>query len=270
MRLIALALALVPVFSLAAPQRFEASTFGSLTVEPDGRVSEVTLDARLKPPFRSAFEDAIRRWQFQPIVQDGHPIRAVGHMSLTLFLETDRSADSVRAGFERVDFVDAPEDQRMSRAEMHEQGLRLRPPQYPVGVAMAGVGGELMMLVEVDEQGEVLRAEPQSASLFVSSDSRPSAVEDAYEQLAKATRRAAMRWKLPNLEERTALVPVVFSAPGQTSDFWRPIYDVAIVPQPWMLTAGEACQLTASGERESERLRLVQPVEGTEVARSGG
>jgi hypothetical protein len=236
---LAAALALLlsaPVPARAVLERFEAEARGTLTIEPDGRVSEVSLSEALKPPLRALYEDAIRAWTFQPVEVDGQVVRALGHMRLDLYMEIRGSA-LVSAGITKVDFVDPPSGATGPRPGER----RLTPPRYPPSLAARGMGGRVELLVETDAAGRVTRVATRGGVLHARAEgAEPGAVRRAFAELAEASERAAKRWTVTGCEGRCTL-PIHYQ----------------------VLAEG-------AGERFSTRFRLNGPAEGIELFREEG
>ena len=67
---------LEPEYPAAARQfRVSGEVVADFTVGLDGKVEQVTI-ARGSPMFNAAVITAVKRWSFNPFVQDGHPTRA--------------------------------------------------------------------------------------------------------------------------------------------------------------------------------------------------
>lgn len=247
-------------------ERLEAQAQGTLTIEPDGRVSAVELPEALKPPLRELFEGAIRAWTFQPVEVDGRIVRAVGHMSLDLYIQI-RGDDLLSAGIERVQFVDPPVSGEAPRPE----GLSMRPPRYPQSLATRGIGGRVLLQLETDAEGRVQRVATREGALFARLEgAKPGDVERAFAELAEASERAAQRWVLPNCPT-SCLVPVTFTfSRTRTPAFWQPVIEVAHVPAPWVLDGGVPVVLSAGGSAPSARFRPLSPVDNIEIVRQEG
>lgn len=260
---IALALASSLPTSAAASEppvrRLEAEALGTLTIEADGSVSEATLPDALDPALAEAFGDAIRRWRFEPIVMDGEPVRALGHMELLLAVEFQEQR-LVGASIDRVVFTDPPKE----ALPVDVSGFNLRPPVYPEGLAFRGVGGEVMLMVETDGEGRVERVAPVSGVLYASVDRRgESEAASAFKELARASVRAASTWRIDGCLASRCSVPVRFFPPGMSPDaFWRPAHRVPVVPQPWTQGVGTVA-LGVGGTAPSARFKPTMTLDGS-------
>ncbi|MCZ8115786.1 energy transducer TonB [Silanimonas sp.] len=262
----ALALALAPSAPAWAAgsglqtDRLEAEARGTLTIEPDGRVSDVTLPEALDPALAEAFGGAIRRWRFEPIVLDGRAVRAQGHMELRLSVEF-QDQRLVGAGIERVVFTDPPV--AGVPVPVDAEGFNLRPPRYPEDLAIRGVGGEVMLMVETDGDGRVERVAAVSGQLYASVDRRgESEARSAFKELARESVRAASTWRIDGCRASRCSVPVHFFPPGLSPNaFWRPAYRVPVVPEPWTQGDGDIA-LGVGGTAPSARFKPTTPVDG--------
>lgn len=265
----ALALALAAGVAAAGTgkplERLEAEAAGTLTIEPDGRVSAVTLPVALEAPLRGLYEEAIKAWTFEPVEVDGRIVRAVGHMSLDLYIEF-RGDDLVAAGIERVQFVDGP-----SNETPRPKGLSMPPPRYPESLALRGISGRVLLQLQTDAEGRVQRVATREGTIFARRKGATSGdVERAFAEFAKASERAARHWVVPNCSGG-CVVPVTYRfGSSRRPSFWQPVIDVAHVPPPWVLDGDAPVALTAAGRAPSERIRLRDPVENLELVRTGG
>lgn len=240
-------------------ERLEAEAHGTLTIEPDGRVSEVTLPDALEEPLRGVFVDAIKAWTFEPVTVDGRVVRAVAHMELGLYLSL-RGKALTGAGIERVVFIDPPATAESTRRE----GLSMRPPRYPQSLAARGIGGRVLLQVQTDSSGRVQRVATRDGALFAFRDgATEQSIRTAFEELAEASERAARRWTVPGCID-SCVVPIIYSV-GARSSFWRPVLDVPFVPEPWVLDGDAPTALTASGAAPSQRFRPTKAIEGVDL-----
>ena len=241
--------------------RLEAEAFGTLTIEPDGRVSDVTLPKALDAALVEAFAGAIRGWRFEPIVIDGKAVRALGHMELRLAVEFQEKR-LVGASIDRVVFTDPPAAAVPVPADASV--FSLRPPRYPEGLAIRGVGGEVMLMVETDGEGRVERAAPVSGLLYASVERRDeSEAASAFKELARASVRAASTWRIAGCVATQCTVPVRFFPPGLPPEaFWRPAHRVPVVAEPWT-QGGSTLALGVGGSAPSPRFKPTTATSGS-------
>jgi hypothetical protein len=251
-----LLLAAVTAHAGEQPQRYEAVADGTLIIEPDGRVGEVTLPDELEEPLRSKYLAQIRAWKFRPIVENGSPVRARAHLVARLFIQEQADSDGMLAGIADVQFVDPP-------VEGDTKHSKLVPPVYPRSLLARRIGGVVVLAVETDADGKVERVAPHRGALFVPRNAiRPRNAADSFAQLVRASERAVLQWTLPDCKG-VCEVPIRYTI-GRSSEspFWLPVLDVPVTPAPWMPTDGDARQLTASGLAPSTRFELLSPIDG--------
>ncbi|GIX38563.1 MAG: hypothetical protein KatS3mg127_1802 [Silanimonas sp.] len=264
---LALALPLPAATRDAAPvERLEAEAVGSLVIEPDGSVGEVTLPPELKPPIRSLYEEAIRGWTFQPIEVDGTVVRAVGHMRLDLYMDI-QGTRLLSAGISQVDFIDPPVPG--APPVRPPAGLKMSAPRYPQSLAARGIGGQVRLQLETDATGRVQRVATRDGVLYARAEgAERDNTRRAFDELAEAAERAARRWVVPNCPGR-CVVPVRFSV-SRTPSFWKPVISVAHVPPPWVLEGDTPQALSANGDPYSKRIQPLGPTRDIVLFREEG
>ncbi|PRH82590.1 hypothetical protein [Arenimonas caeni] len=265
MRTILLACLLLagPAATASEQSHFRATVKGELTIGTDGGVLEVRFDdaAWMKPPVREGYEDQIRSWRFEPILEDGKAVNAIGRMSLQLSAMRDDEAGRAEFRIDRAYFLD-PEPADGAAGE-DRAGL-LRPPVYPADAARAGVGAFVGMVVRLDADG--LPEQVAMEKLAFSGVEPRSHGRRLATQFEKATLAAARSWRFPGYEAGQVLrVPVTYSPPRfpAQSAGWVQVFPTVREVPAWVLAehgARQPVELAASGERGSERLRLLTPL----------
>lgn len=246
------------------PLRYEIDASGTLTIEPDGRVSEVDLE--MKPAVREAYRRAIKGWTFDPVEVDGRVVRAKAHFRLVGFgLPIDGSRE-VQLGVEHVWFLDPPQVREAASSPLQP----LRPPTYPSNAAQAAFGATVELLLKIAQDGSVADAGVASLSLDAWQIESRRRAEDFAESFAERALRAARDWSFAGHPDATpggtVIVPVTFHPPQRPLDGWRPQIPVDVTLLPWMVAAQqEAVAMTASGAASSSRFKLVDDVAGTTI-----
>lgn len=248
-----LLLAFASCAALAAPAEvFTATVRGSLTVGPDGRVVDVALvdAAELGESTIAGVEQLVRSWQFEPIVENGAPVSARGSMILSLIAETDAATGDTTLGLRNAWFIDP-----------QELGSRRAPPtmprpRYPMRALQQGAGAELMLLLELADDGSVVRVETEQVALLgapVGPDS-----DRHVRDFVRVTEDAAAEWRLPESAGRTVRIPVRFSS---WRGGWEPLRTYTWTPDPWVLVklAERVAVESLNGSGEASRLRLAEP-----------
>jgi hypothetical protein len=245
--------------------RFVITSEGSLVVEPDGRVSNVKLD--MPSSTREAYRQAISRWTFEPMRVNGEPVRAEARFTLSANGTAIPGTDQMQLAIENVWFrestsLEGGEEHRPERARTH-------PPRYPSQAALAGYGGTVYVIVQLNGEGEVLEAGAASVSLSRSSIRNERQAESMARLLVNASVSAAREWVVADpdaIASGAAVIPVTFHPPQQSFGGWKPQIPLEVTPLPWMLTLqSEAAVLTAGGESSASRFKLVDDVAGSAV-----
>jgi transposase len=251
-------------------RRFVAEGDGTLIIEPDGTVGETTLPDELDPALRDAYARAIRRWTFEPIVVDGRAVRGRAHMSVAFAIEL-KGREFHRASIERVIFNDPPSKEGVASSILGPNA-RVHPPKYPMDLARQGIGGEVVLAVETDAEGKVLRASPQAGRLYATVPARTEArAQRAFNLLARAAMDASRHWDLPGCRSSVCTVPLRFTMQMDPDRpvFWHPAHDVSVTPETWALQTGVVA-LGADGSASSPRFQLKSTIDGANVLSAGG
>lgn len=229
-----------------------ANASGTITVAPDGSVAEVEISRDFGEGIDEPLRQRIKAWRFEPVIVDGRPVMAMAHMELTLRADIgDETVEGIR--IIRADFVDSPE---LLQADAQRRSVR--PPSYPKSALRHGFGAQLMMLVEVDENGRVQNSSALSAWL-TGPKARPRQQEQVMRSFVDASRRAVAKWQMPVPTESGSTVyrvPINF----RTSDeLWALAYWVEQPPADWMLNrdASSIAALGAAGNFPRSDIKLL-------------
>jgi hypothetical protein len=189
---------IVPVLALAAKTPVEASMVltGTITVNPDGSVRGYALhdEDKVPPGVRQIVQATVPHWQFEPITADGKPIIAKTGMSLRIVADVgaDNKATVRVAGAQ----FGCNADQAKALLQMACQPNRTvwygrrEPPSYPNSALMAGVGGEVFLVLQVDRSGHVAQVATSQVNLYV----RATHADEFRKVLADNAIAAAKKW----------------------------------------------------------------------------
>lgn len=253
-------------FELEAEQR-EATRFvrratGRLVIAPDGTPTDITIDAG-EPRIEALYRRIIGTWRFAPILREGAPTAVGVDMNLTLSADRiEGSARRMRYGVADVEFLEGTD---ASDGDVELLKSDLKPPVFPMSMAMAGVGARILVLVEVDDAGRVKRAAVADATLYARQTSSGRAAAAQVERFAKSTLDVVDQWTVANqdvLEAGWALVPVHFAMPGTTARDWTPVLPMTASPLDWMAEPlAEAQALSSAGRPVDDSVRLLTPMD---------
>lgn len=162
---------------------------GEIDIEPDGRVSKVSIDReeRLTPALVNFVRDQALHWKFAPIMIDGQAVLARSPMSLRLVARPAQdgnfqlrlaSADfSGRAGSGRGDV---------------RKGL-MRPPAYPTELAVRGVAATVYLVLKIGRDGNVADSVVEQVNLrAIGSEEQMAEFRQLF---ANSSISAAKRWR---------------------------------------------------------------------------
>ena len=125
---------------------------GFVEIEPDGSVSshEITGRGELPDYVVAMVDEAAATWRFEPIEQDGVPVRARTQMSLRLVAQALGEGEEFVVRIDNGSFGGYdPEDTGRVVAK------RMTPPQYPLEMLTRMAEGTVYLLVKVGRDGRV-------------------------------------------------------------------------------------------------------------------
>lgn len=259
--MLSLLLAASPVLA-ATPdvQVYTARAEGSLTIGADGRVLDVELssDGSLGTGVLDGYEERIRAWRFEPIVEDGQPVNAKGLMQLSLVAAREKGNRTATFGIRSVRFMD-PEPK-----SPYAEGTRWVPPSYPMNALKAGVDADVMLVLKLDGQGRVLSAATEQLALRGVSTRQPHQANLAA-QFRRSAEQAAVKWTIAGQPEgQLVRVPVKYNT-GRWDTGWAPTAIQPVELPEWAvleLTAEQATELNANGVATAEQFKLLTPLDG--------
>lgn len=259
--LLSLLLAASPTLA-ASPdvQLYTARAEGSLTIGADGSVLDVELasDANLGTGVLEGYEERVRGWRFEPIIQDGRPVNARGRLQLSLVAARERGNDTATFAIRGVQFLDPP-------GATSESGRSfLAAPSYPTNALRAGVGAEVMLLLKLDAQGRVQSATTEQLALL-GVFARQSHQANYAAQFRRSAERVALQWSITGQPDgQVVRVPVRYTT-DRWSGGWAPTTVQPVELPEWAVLAmatQQATDLSAGGVATAAQFKLLTPLDG--------
>lgn len=258
---LSLLLAASPVLA-ASPdvQVYTARAQGSLTIGADGRVLDVELssESNLGTGVLDGYEERIRTWRFEPIVENGQPVNAKGLMQLSLVAAREKGNETATFGIRGVQFMDPP------GASPVAQGHRLAQPTYPANALRAGTGARVMVLVKIDGEGRPTKVTTERLELLGVA-TRQSHQGNLATQFRRSAEQVAAKWVFNGHAEGELLRVPVWYTTEQWSTGWAPTTIQAIDLPEWAqleLAKEQATDLVAGGAATAEQFKLLTPLDG--------
>ncbi len=206
---------------------------GRIAIDPEGRVTEQSLETPLPSAISEALQRRIAAWRFEPVRVDDRPVVATTRMDLSLRLvEAD---DQISLFVDSVHFG--------SPASHPNQQRGRGAVRYPSSMLKRRVGGRVVLAVRLDSNGSVAELHPYQTSLSVRTGSEREA-ERFRAALEQASLRAVAHWQF-DMSERidgtahgtTVMVPIEFRIVDQgarsRSDSWRTLVPGPVRVVPW-------------------------------------
>ncbi len=206
----------------AAPQLMGESVItmrvdGELTIGTEGQVLSYTIRSKVDPSVQAVLEKAIPSWRLQPVFLNGKPANAKTPMRITLVGRQVATGYEVQidnvifAPLTKADKQAAEAYQAAAKARGDVVGSsaggvadeaipvsiksrKMTPPFYPLGLMRAGVGGIVLLRLQLDHDGNVTEAMATQSALF-DVKAKPELLMKAAAVLEKNAITAAKRWK---------------------------------------------------------------------------
>ncbi len=128
---------------------------GTIVIEPDGRVGNVTFNSKFDPAMRSSLEAKMRGWKFAPIRVGGEARRA--ETGFEVRLAGEKVGDSYVVRLDGTNF-----DGGSAKNAVVPDGLpvpitakRMEPPAYPQDLMLSGKTGRVRLVIRVGADGHV-------------------------------------------------------------------------------------------------------------------
>jgi hypothetical protein len=208
----------------------ELTARGEIQIAPDGHVSDYQLKTKLAPSVAEALDRAVRGWRFEPVLVDGRAVVAKTTMSIQLHGEP-KSGDTYSLSVSGVNFGVLTKAKQV-------------PPEYPHDAVQARLGARVVLHLQIDADGNVVKALPGQTSLTMRARSEHEA-ELWRRRFEKASIAAALQWHYDPSESvdgkpmanRYALAPIVFNVIDGPSDpgpqGWVAYVPGPVHPAPW-------------------------------------
>jgi hypothetical protein len=248
-----------PVAAKAELEVYTAATTGELTIDGEGRVVDVSVDHKsLGDEVMRGYEQQMRQWRFEPIIENGQPVRAKAFMSLRLVAIRQPGVDGVRLAFESVQFRDPPS---------HDAGQKisngLAAPRYPSEEVARGIGAQVSLMLRLDDEGRVAEVATQSVDLYGEDvGTKPSRHAANF---IRVSEKVTAGWRIPQYKGQVVTVPVRYHPPGARGERWIRTRSVAVDVPAWVTleqSEDAVVNLGPGGSRSSERWKLLTPLDG--------
>jgi hypothetical protein len=159
---------------------------GVIDVEPDGHVSTYSLDQvdKLPPGIVQLVEGVVPAWTFEPVLVDGHSIRAQARMTLRIVAKKLED-QSYSIGIRSASFGKGEPGQSVRPDKMEA-------PTYPTIAAKSGVAGTVYVVLRIGRDGRVHDAFAEQVNLKIVASERE--MDGWRGLLAHSALAAAKRW----------------------------------------------------------------------------
>lgn len=256
MALCVLALPTVAAAADASRQQASMVVAGTITVDPQGDVTNYTLNdaAQLPPAVVQLIKETVPAWRFKPVMRDGVAVNASTGMSLRIVADIiDAQHATIRLAGEYFGCaagMSAELSAKVCPAGAYLSYRAVDPPKYPVAAERSLIEGEVFLMLQIGADGHVLQSAVRQVDLYTEADIPAT----ARSLLAHAALDAAKTWTF-NIPTRGASatagkwvvnVPVNFTLkrplqlPGDLNyvrppnTLWRAYIPGPVNPIPWV------------------------------------
>lgn len=264
MKKLLLSLLLCSTTAVAAPgdvEVFTASAHGSLTIGADGSVQDVELDshASLGEGILDGYEQRVRQWRFEPVLESGTPVVAKARVHLSLAATRTKGTPGARFTIRRARFLDAS-------GESHAGwGTRPAHPVYPAIALREGVGAQVVVMVQLDAQGRPAKVAAEQLELLGVPAGRSNLGRLAG-QFRSSAEQVAAKWTFQGQREGDVLrVPIRYRPGGMAGGWVLTVVQPVELPE-WAAQERErqqAVELGYDGVATAARFKLLTPLDGT-------
>lgn len=211
---------------------YRVEVTGTLETDQEGRVSRYIFDKRQPDAIEKGLVRDIVQWRFEPILVDGHPVSGKTAMRL------DLEARQVAKGQYQVRIANASfgEPQRKKSKEMV-------PPTYPFPAVRIGLQARVVLVLQLDGEGNVVRMHAEQVGLDHAT--RSEATAQRWRRLfVQSSMQAAAKWSF-NINQFaagepigvTVRVPVVYQLLDDgrpVTAAWQRFVTGPRTPAPWI------------------------------------
>lgn len=216
---------------------------GELTFGPDGKVTKFNWREVNDPAVDAYIKKTIMGWKFQPYLRDGIPVSATIYFQMTLAAHA-KGDDRFEISVDNTFFYGPPSlnDLQRRAVTLGSDGkpkcvenclisMPRKKPDYPPGLAKAGVSGAVMVHLYLNPDGTVADAMVAQSALYnVRGDDR--VLDEALKTLEQESLDYARKLRaapgsgspLAGDSHLVAAIPFIFRMEGQKTDnlgVWR-------------------------------------------------
>ncbi len=128
---------------------------GTLAIEPDGHVGNVTFTSTFDPAVRAGLEAKMRDWKFAPIRVGGEARRAETGFDVRLAAQKVGDSFVVRLDGTNFDGGNANNAVVPDGVSAPITAKRMAPPAYPQDLMMSGKTGRVRLVIRIAADGHV-------------------------------------------------------------------------------------------------------------------
>lgn len=207
--------------AMATAEVLQARARGAIEIAADGTVSSFKLSTDLGEGVDAFVRDQVLGWRFNPVEENGLAVPVRARAELVLQAVPEGRNVAVRVAEARFFEVAA------SGTDMATSAMRAEfpPPHYPRKALDAGVGGDVVVVLEMGADGRVKSAEVERIDLLSDALLRGGDADRFAGQLEKAVRNRLPDWRVSPealvADDITRLrVPISF----RTDHAWKRLY----------------------------------------------
>lgn len=251
-----------PSASAASQAVYRMGLSGDIVIDTEGNVRDYTLNnQKLTPEIAALVDNSVRKWRFEPILVDGRPVNA--KTRLRMLLEAQHQGDIYQVRVSSIAFGAPERDNR-----------NLRPPNYPMVAARAGVEAIVVLVLRLNAEGRVTDSYPESTSL---SGTGPERIVQQWRTIFEDNAMAAAkRWRFSITEtvdgkpamDSAVRIPVEYRLMHSRSKEWEamvPVSGPSRIPawgRAWETPQSTAALSDGQAQSLTSGFKLKDPIVG--------
>ena len=233
---------------------YRASASGSLDFDADGKTTKVIFSETVGESIRSALIQEMNQWEFVPIKNSaGQAVPATTFFVLSLSAEFPKDSNAAVVKITDTRFHTGNNQNSMEKPEGQSHVRRV--PEYPFMFLREGIGGELIMMIDIDEQGSAKGVTLEQAWIYAPKGRTKKQLNVYRMALEKVSSEFLRQRQYPKQINTIVRISVEFKTESQYQSFWTHAYKIDL-PANIIHDPQKIVTMTADGQSVSSNIVL--------------